>query len=67
MLGCMDFDRIEKVYSPMDEDVNNKGRKLEILFHPSLTLSSEKSIEMTDENFNNFNSSLNRYIEKDTI
>lgn len=67
MSGHMDFDRIEKVYPLMKEYADNKGRNLEVLFHPGLALSSEKSIEMSDENFINFNSSLNRHIEKDAV
>ena len=67
MSGHMDFARIKKVYPKMIEYCKERNRDLEILFHPGMALKDEYSKEMNIDYFNDFNSSQNRNIEKDSV
>ena len=67
MSGHMDFARIKKVYPKMVEYCEERNRDLEILFHPGLASKDEYSKEMNIDYFNDFNSSKNRSIEKDSV
>lgn len=67
MSGHMDFDRIKKVYPDMLEYALKHNRKLELLLHPGRALKDELCDEMNADYFNNFNSSNNRSIEKESV
>lgn len=67
MSGHMDYDRIQKLYNNMVDYSNKHHRKLELLFHPGISLQDEFSEEKNIDYFNNFNSSLDRKIEKDAV
>ncbi len=67
MSGHMDLHRIEKIYPAMKRKAEEKGRTLEILFHPGTALNEEYSDEMNPEFFKDFNSSSNRGIEKKAL
>ena len=67
MSGHMDYDRIQNIYPDMLKTAEKNNRTLEILFHPGKAELSEKSAEMNDGYFSDFNSSENRHIEKNAV
>ena len=67
MSGHMDIDRIEKLFHDMRKTAEDKGWKLELLFHPGRAASEEYSIEKNPDYFKEFNSSENRSIEKEAV
>ena len=67
MSGRMDIDRIKKLYPKMLKKAEKDERKLEILFHPGLTLEEEKSKEIAEDALKDFYLSENRHIEKDAV
>ena len=67
MSGKMDMDRIRKLYPKMVEVADRNNRRLEILFHPGLTLEEEKCSEIAEDALKDFYLSENRHIEKNAV
>jgi predicted glycoside hydrolase/deacetylase ChbG (UPF0249 family) len=67
MSGRMDQDRVEKLYGKMTAKADKDGRRLEILFHPGLTLPEEVSEELGDAAAEEFYLSPDRHTEKTTV
>ena len=67
MSGKMDIDRIRKLYPKMVEVADKNNRRLEILFHPGMTLEEEKCNEIAEDALKDFYLSENRHIEKDAV
>lgn len=67
MSGHMDYDRINKLFPLLKKDSENNNRCLELLFHPGLALKKEHNKYMNKGNYETFNSSKNRHIEKNAV
>ncbi|MCX4307566.1 MAG: ChbG/HpnK family deacetylase [Acetatifactor sp.] len=67
MSGRMDKERIEKLYSKMKKKADRDGRKLEILFHPGVTLPGEVTPEIAQEAAKDFYLRGDRHVEKDAV
>ena len=67
MSGKMDMDRIRKLYPKIVEVAKMNNRRLEILFHPGLTLEEEKCNEIAEDALKDFYLSENRHIEKNAV
>lgn len=64
MSGHMDADRIIRLYEPMLGYCKQKGKNLEILFHPGTVLKEEIGEEFVKEGFVQFHLSKGREIER---
>lgn len=67
MSGKMDYDRITVLFDDMLNTSRKNDRKLELLFHPGRCDNDDFSTEMIKEYYDNFNSSLNREVEKESL
>lgn len=67
MSGRMDYDRISKLYGKVSAKAMQKGRTLEILFHPGATLQEEVTDEIGQEAAEEFYLSEGRKIEYDAV
>lgn len=67
MSGRMDKERIEKLYPKMKRKAGRDGRRLEILFHPGLTLPEEVTPEIAKEAADDFYLRGDRHVEKKTL
>lgn len=67
MSGRMDKERIEKLYSKMKKKADRDGRKLEILFHPGVTLPGEVTPEIAQEAAKDFYLREDRHVEKEAV
>ena len=65
--GKMDEERLNIIYPELKSIAEDKGRYLEILFHPGQALISEENEAVIKEAYANFNSSVNRNIEKRSV
>lgn len=63
MSGHMDEDRIRKLYGKISSLAGSKGRSLEILFHPGLTLESEVNGEIALDAAEDFYMDQGRQVE----
>lgn len=67
MSGRMDRERIEKLYAKMQKKAEKGGRRLEILFHPGLTLPEELTSEIAGDAAKDFYLRKDRHVEKETV
>ena len=67
MSGRMDKKRIEWLYPNMKRKADRDGRRLEILFHPGLTLPEEVTPEIAKEAAEDFYLSKDRHVEKKAV
>ena len=67
MSGRRDRERIERLYEKMKKKAEKDGRRLEILFHPGLTLPEEVTPEIAREAADDFYLRKDRHVEKDAV
>lgn len=67
MSGYMDYDRIVRVLPKYAALAERKGRTLEILFHPGLTISDEVTEEIGEEAARDFYLRQDRHVEMDAV
>lgn len=67
MSGRMDQPRIERLYGKMKRKAEKDGRKLEILFHPGLTLPEEVTPEIAKEAAADFYLRQDRHVEMKAV
>jgi len=67
MSGRMDRERIEKLYAKMQKKAEKGGRRLEILFHPGLTLPEELTPEIAEDAAKDFYLRKDRHVEKEAV
>ena len=67
MSGRMDRERIERLYPKMKRKADQNGRRLEILFHPGLTLPEEVTPEIAKEAAEDFYLCEDRHVEKKAV
>ena len=67
MSGRMDQERIEKLYTKMKKKAEKDGRRLEILFHPGLTLLEEVTPEIARDAADDFYLQKDRHVEKEAV
>ncbi len=67
MSGRMDRERIGRLYAKMRKKAERDGRKLEILFHPGLTLPEEVTPEIGREAAEDFYLRGDRHVEKEAV
>lgn len=67
MSGHMDYDRIVRLYAGYGALAERKGRVLEILFHPGLTLPDEVTEEMGAEAARDFYLRQDRHVELEAV
>ncbi len=67
MSGRMDQERIGRLYAKMRKKAERDGRKLEILFHPGLTLPEEVTSEIGREAAADFYLREDRHVEKAAV
>lgn len=67
MSGRMDQERIGKLYEKMKKKAEKDGRRLEILFHPGLTLQEEVTPEIAGEAVEDFYLRKDRHVEKEAV
>lgn len=67
MSGRMDYDRVVRLYPGILKEAQRKGRVLEILFHPGLTLPEEVSAQIGEEAARDFYLLPDRHVEKDAV
>lgn len=67
MSGRMDRERIEKLYARMKKKAEKDGRRLEILFHPGLTLPEEVTPEIARDAADDFYLQKDRHVEKEAV
>lgn len=67
MSGKMDYKRVNGIFPFMIEKAKIDKKNLEILFHPGIALKNEYRKELNINDFNEFNISSNRKLEKDCI
>lgn len=67
MSGRMDLARIERLYPKMKRKAEKDHRRLEILFHPGLTLPGEVTPEIAREAAEDFYLRPDRHIEKEAV
>ncbi len=67
MSGRMDQERIGRLYAKMRKKAERDGRKLEILFHPGLTLPEEVTPEIGREAAVDFYLREDRHVEKAAV
>ncbi len=67
MSGRMDRERIGRLYAKMRKKAERDGRKLEILFHPGLTLPEEVTPEIGREAAADFYLRGDRHVEKEAV
>ncbi len=67
MSGRMDQERIGRLYAKMRKKAERDGRKLEILFHPGLTLPEEVTPEIGREAAADFYLREDRHVEKAAV
>lgn len=64
--GRMDFDRVSSVLGLFKEYCRKRRYSLEVLFHPGRMKKEEITAEFTKSGFNEFHTSYNRNIEKES-
>ncbi len=67
MSGCMDLDRIRRLYPKMEAKAERDGRVLEILFHPGLALPEEVTEEIGEEAAEGFYLRRDRRTEREAV
>lgn len=67
MSGRMDQERIGRLYAKMRKKAERDGRRLEILFHPGLTLPEEVTPEIGREAAEDFYLRRDRHVEKKAV
>lgn len=67
MSGHMDSARVEKLLPAMMRKAEEKGRTLEILFHPGRVLQEEITAEFSQKEAIEFHVSKDRHVEKDAV
>ena len=67
MSGRMDRARIEKLYPKMKRKAERDGRRLEILFHPGITMPGEVTPEIAKEAAEDFYLRGDRHLEKEAV
>lgn len=67
MSGRMDRARIEKLYPKMRRKADRDGRRLEILFHPGITMPGEVTPEIAKEAAEDFYLRGDRHLEKEAV
>lgn len=67
MSGRMDRARIEKLYPGMKRKAERDGRRLEILFHPGITMPGEVTPEIAREAAEDFYLRGDRHLEKEAV
>ncbi|MBD5448577.1 MAG: ChbG/HpnK family deacetylase [Lachnospiraceae bacterium] len=67
MSGHMDYDRIVRLFPKYAALAEKKGRTLEILFHPGLTISDEVTEEIGEEAARDFYLRQDRHVEMEAV
>ncbi len=67
MSGRMDRKRVERLYPKMKQKARQDERRLEILFHPGLTMPEEVTPELAEEAAADFYLRGDRHVEKEAV